>query len=189
MELNCTVSVPVTLNCWKHHAGFIRKQIKYAGIKKITEAELKRILLVICESQMDLYLGKLTPDEIVNDVIHKLKTLNIFHIGDYKKWLSEEEKEYRLLEISDKSVWTLRWGMQKERYVHIHPGRYSPLTIRVKALTLKTTIVAITLANINNNSQIDLNFINNIRKTLLNTAPLKSLSSSAGLGRLMDILK
>ncbi len=188
MEENCKTYSPFKLNCWKHHAGFIAKQIKQ--IKN--EEELKTLasfLLKIGESQMDLYLGKLTPSEITGFAENFLKENKVFKYESYKQWLFSKGKEYRLITLTDKSTWTLRKGNQKENYIHIHPGRYSLHTIRVRALTLKTAICVMAYLNVHKNFSTDLELINNVRKEFLNSAPVKSLSSTSGLRRLLNVFK
>ncbi len=140
MEENISVSSPVNFNCWKHHAGFIKQQIKLHSRTR-DQIQLKKHLLVIGESQMDLYFGKLSPSEISREIISYLKKEKSFSFDRYIGWLKTETKDYKLIRLSDKSIWTLRLGENQERYVHIHPGRYSPNTIRVKATTLKTAIL------------------------------------------------
>ena len=188
MDVNCKPPSPFNLNCWKHHAGFIANQIN--KINKETELEaLPAILLKIGESQMDLYLGKLTTLQITDFTNQLLKERNVVEYDSYKKWLFAGGKEYRLITLMDKSIWTLRIGNQKENYIHIHPGRYSANTIRVRALTLKTAICVLAVANIYKISTFELKIINNVRKKFLKAAPVKSITSNSGLGRLLTILK
>ena len=186
MEDNCKTYSPFKLNCWKHHAGFIEKQIKQIKNKE----ELKSItsfLLKIGESRMDLYLGKLTPSEITG-IMKKFLTRNKnFEYESYKQWLFSKGKEYMIITLPDKSTWTLRIGDQEENYIHIHPGRYSLHTIRVRALTLKTAICVMAYLNIHKNFSPDLELINNVRKEFLNAAPLKALYLTSGLGRLLNV--
>jgi hypothetical protein len=184
MILNCNIPPPVNLNCWKHHAGFIKEQIHLIAPKKISEPGLKKILLTIGESQMDIYLGKLTSTQIAKGITETLKKNFKFKLNNYSKWLSEEKKDYKLLTISDKSVWTLRLGKDQERYIHIHPGRCSPLTIRVKSSTLKTYILSEVFSIDKETKQDELMYINKLRVGFLNLPPLKSISSSKGLLRL-----
>ena len=95
---------------------------------------------------MDLYLGSLNPRQISNEIINKIKNFGLYTYIKYRKWLSEEGKQYKQIDLSDTSVWMLRFGNEKDRYIHIHPGRYSPNTMRVKAKTLKTAIAVNVLA-------------------------------------------
>ena len=187
MEMNCKVPPPVTLNCWKHHAGFIRNQITLLQKNKISKEELRKLLLIIGESQMDLYRGKLNPKLIANEIINNVKSFGAKSYTSYSKWLSEEGKSYKQMKISDGSIWTLRLGNEKKRYIHIHPGRYSPLTIRVKAVTLKTTIAVRVLVEGSELGLPNLNSINEIRKAFLKLPPLKSLSLSSGVGKFLNI--
>jgi hypothetical protein len=180
--------MPLTFNCWKHHTGFIKKQIEFYGGEKIAVEEIQQALLVIGESQMDLYLGILSPQEICDELVSKLKSTGVLAFKEYKKWLFEKGKEYKLTEISDSSVWALRLGKQGERYVHIHPGRYSPLTLRVKALTLKTAI-AVLIINYEKIFPLMNSFqINEVRKKILNLPPIKKISSNSAVVRVINIL-
>lgn len=185
--MNCKIPIPVTLNCWKHHAGFIKYQYDLLQKNKISKAELYKLLLIIGESQMDLYLGRLNPKQIADETIIQLKRLSVNNYTDYYKWLTEKGRSYKLMELSDSSVWTLRLGNKRKKYIHIHPARCSPLTIRVKAITLKTTIALKSLAEGNYSEPLNLKFINEVRTILLKLPPLKSLSSSSGIGKLLYI--
>ncbi|GBD86423.1 hypothetical protein BMS3Abin03_00343 [bacterium BMS3Abin03] len=135
---------------------------------------------------MDIYLGKLSPQSIAAEIIHKLKQSGSDSISTFKSWLYDTGKDYRLLTVSDKSVWTIRLSNNSKRYVHIHPGRYSPHTVRVKALTLKTAIVSAILST--KEKYFELTFINNIRVSILNAPPLKSINASSGLGKFLSII-
>ena len=186
MEENCYVDKPIKLNCWKHHAGFTKKQISVL----ISESELiwlKKSLLLIGESQMDLYFGEYSPKKISSLIISELKSKNSFDYNSYKAWLKSEGHDYRLLKLSDDSVWTLRLGEEPERYVHIHPGRYSKHSVRVKSTTLKTAICILCWQKLFPKIVVDLNLVNVLRNELVFAPPLKSLKHSAGLNRLLNL--
>ena len=188
MDENCLIPPPINLNCWKHHAGFIIKQIK--SIRDIRELdELKTYLLKIGESQMDFYFGKYTPREISEHILHALQQNKIFEYRQYKNWLLEDGKAYQLLKLKDKSVWTHRLNDDLSRYVHIHPGKHSPRTVRVKATTLKTAILLLCFKQFGEINSFKTETINQIRKEYLNEPPLKSFSSAFGLRRLLDLLR
>ena len=186
MEDNCNISLPFKLNCWKHHAGFIANQIKKTKSKEGLR-NINSLLLKIGESQMDLYLGKLTPSEIKEFTKSLLKEKNVFKYEPYEQWLFSEGREYRLITLPDKSIWALRMGIEKENYIHIHPGRYSLHTIRVRALTLKTAICVMVYINMYKISSPNLELINNVRNEFLNAAPVKSLSLTSGLLKLLKV--
>jgi hypothetical protein len=187
-EINCSVPLPLKFNCWKHHSDFIKKQIEHYGNKNISAEELKKTLLVIGESQMDLYVGKLSPQEICDELLSRVKLAGVLAFKEYKKWLFETGNQYKLMKISDRSVWTLRLGSEEERYIHIHPARYSPDTLRVKALTLKTAIAVLIISYKNNARLVDTLQINAIRKSVLNAPPVKKVSSNSAVLRVINIL-
>jgi hypothetical protein len=187
METNCKVPLPVTFNCWKHHAGFIKSQTALLQKSKMSKDALRKLLLIIGESQMDLYLGKLNPNQIANQIINNAKGYGAKSYSAYGNWLTEDGKGYKQMRISDKSIWNLRLGNEKKRYIHIHPGRYSPLTIRVKAVTLKTTIAVRVLVEEIDSELPNLKSINEVRTSFLKLPPLKSLSLSSGIGKFLNI--
>lgn len=186
MEENCFVPLPINFNCWKHHAGFIKEQIKKIRSEKDIET-LKSFLLKIGESQMDLYLEKFSPEEISDHVLELLKRKKIFSSEQYLDWVTKEGKEYQLIKLKDGSIWTLRFSENQERYIHIHPGRYSPHTIRVKATTLRTAILILCFEQIGEKASINTESVNQVRKKYLNEPPLKSLAKASGLIRLVDL--
>ncbi|MDZ7625773.1 MAG: hypothetical protein U5J96_15180 [Ignavibacteriaceae bacterium] len=186
MDDNCLVPLPINFNCWKHHAGFIKKQIE--SVRAIKELEeLKVYLLKIGESQMDLYFGRLSPSDISEQILSALHRIKIFEYEQYKSWLSKDGKDFQLVELKDKSVWALRLNDDIRRYVHIHPGRYSPHTVRVKATTLKTAIFLLCIEQLGEINPFETETVNNIRKKYLNEPPLKSFSNASGLRRLIDL--
>ena len=67
-------------------------------------------------------------------------------------------------------------GITPERYVHIHPAKYSRHTIRVKANTLKT-VLALKYASIKlmDKPNYNLQEVNRIRVELLGFSPIKSI--------------
>ena len=188
MEVNCFVPLPISFNCRKHHAGLIKEQIRQINSENDLET-LKFFLLKIGESQMDLYLGKFSPEEISNQVIKTLKREKIFSFENYKKWLCKDGNDYQLITLKDKSIWILRLGENLQSYIHIHPGRYSPNTIRVKATTLKTAILILCFEQLGKIENINTEFLNEIRKKYLNEPPIKSLSKSSGILRVVDLFR
>ncbi|HEY6437234.1 MAG TPA: hypothetical protein VIY47_11645 [Ignavibacteriaceae bacterium] len=186
MDKNCNVRSPVNFNCWKHHAGFIKGQIdSITEIKRLDEP--KEHLLQIGDSQMDLYFGKHSPQEISEQIMQILNRRKISSSEQYKSWLAAEEKDYQPVELKDKSAWILRLGEDPRRYVHIHPGRYSPHTVRVKATALKTAIMILCFVQTGEKHKIETEVVNVIRKKYLNEPPLKSFSNTSALKRLIDL--
>jgi hypothetical protein len=184
VEKNCKVPIPLKLNCWKHHALYIKKEIS----KFKSEAQIKglqSLLVKIGESQMDLYYGKLSPAEIAQQTIEYLAINSLKNKNEYSDWLCSVGNEYKTIALNDRSVWTLRSGDEEKRFVHIHPGRYSPHTVRVKALTLKSVISVLAYLRTHPPPSVDIYLINEVRKKYLNAPPVKSFSKENGLGKLI----
>lgn len=183
----CNISKPVLLNCWKHHAGFIRSKIKQYRKNPETHLDtLRSEIFLIGESLMDLYLGELTPKQIADSTIHFSRQNKIFNIEDFKEWLKEEKTDYRIIQLGDRSKWTLRLGRKEDRYIHIHPSRYSPHTLRVRSTSLKSAILIRVLTKQYSGNKLAT--LNAIRKEYLNLPPLKSLRSGSALTSLIKLL-
>jgi hypothetical protein len=188
-DLSCEIGSPVLLNCWKHHARFIKSKISiYREAGEFDFAAVRKELLRIGESLMDLYLGELTPKVIAGLIISSIKKRIPLNRDNFILWLKEGGNDYRMIELKDKSVWTLRLGEKEEKYIHIHPSRYSPGTIRVRAITLKSAILYLILSDEHITIQDNLLFLNRIRKDYLNQPPLKLISSKSSLPRLISVL-
>ncbi|HEY7751933.1 MAG TPA: hypothetical protein VH917_06540 [Ignavibacteriaceae bacterium] len=183
---NCRVRIPIRLNCWKHHAGFILKQAATANSESDL-IDLKEKLLVIGESQMDLYLGNYSPGSISGLIIEKLKKKNLVDYNQYQRWLQKDNSGYKLVTLPDKSKWTLRLGNDLKRFIHIHTARNSPLTKRVKAAILKTTICFLAWRKFNPEENLKLDVINMLRMNYVSAPPLKSLSRSTGIEKLIKL--
>lgn len=173
----------IQLNALKHHIGAIVRLIAGCPV-----TELSQRLKVLGNSQMDLYLGHLTEEDISQEVLAALQALHIDTEAGYRQWLIQHH-HYRSISLSDKSVWILRLGHDNPKYIHLHPGRYSPGTVRVKATVLKT---AITLWIYRRNGLIDvINDIalNRVRKEVLQLSPVRSLEESRAVLKFLGILE
>ena len=103
MEEDNTLRSPIKFNCWKHHAGFIKEQIKIFS-KKRDIILLNKHLLKIGESQMDLYSGRLMPPDISKQIISHLKIEKNLERNKYISWLNNNGGDYKLVKLSDKSI-------------------------------------------------------------------------------------
>ncbi len=180
------IQPPVRFNCWKHHAGYIRQRIKEANSIDDFNSILKE-MLSIGNSQMDLYTGDLSPAEIDNFIRTLIDERNINSYQSYFKWIHNEGKDYRIISLKDNSKWTLRVGNEDERYVHIHPGRYSVNSIRVKAAALKTAAAALLWKKLNNLTELDLSVINYVRKNFISAPPVKAIPQKENKGLMMIV--
>ena len=154
---------PVLFHPLKHHLGYIKTFI--AQSPTTPEAELKAALQTIGSSQLDLYVGSLPPGQIAQEVLQYLADRHLQHPVLYQEFLLATGTFYRLLTLSDKSDWVLRWGVVEARHVHLHPARHSRHTLRVKANVLKTAIAAaIAAKRRGENPYMDAQYINEVRR-------------------------
>jgi hypothetical protein len=182
-----TVPPPVLLNSLKHHLGYIKDFIERSAAVNNIE-EVTRQLLLIGESQMDLYLGDLTPEIIAYQITKQLQEKGAIDKEQYLNFINNQDTSYQIIRLSDNSVWVLRLGEKAERYIHIHPGRYSPHTVRVKAGALKTTIAASVWMKMLNQAVLTLELLNYVRKEILGESPVKSLEATEGFGKLFKLV-
>lgn len=119
----------------KHHAGYIRDLIR----QTVSAGDMQKELTGIGQSQMDLYTGTLSADQITKETIAYLEKHRALENVQFAAFLGPSG--YRTFLLSDGSEWVLRQTYDDPVcFVHLHPGRYAENTIRVKAGTLKTAI-------------------------------------------------
>ena len=136
------------LNVWKHHAGAIREHTTIAvRAGESCLGQLSRKVAVIGSDVMDLYLGELAPARIGEEIVTRLESEGCLKPEAYRKRL-ESNGGYQTIALSDGSRWILRLGDQAPRYVHVHPARWAPGTLRVRADVLKTAILTLAIAGV-----------------------------------------
>lgn len=172
---------PVTFNLLKHHAGSIRTFISQSDVTSFS------LLKSIGGSQMDLYYGQLSPDSIMEEIILFLRQNDLLEEEKYSLWLSAHSG-YRTVTLSDASHWVLRKGNNEGSYIHIHPARYSPHTLRVTANVLKTVIACGVAMKQHIMDEVNLQSMNHVRKTMLHLSPMKKLSVDSLMTRVMEML-
>jgi len=179
---------PALLNTWKHHAGWICSRIATAaaaGIAGVTA--LPAELAVVGSRLMDLYTGAYAPAEIAEHIFADLKARDLFAYDPLAKWLAERG-EYAMTELPDGSKWTIRLGPADGRYLHLHPGRWVPHTMRVQANTLKSAVMAHAHAKLTGGDTTDLAVVNEARKLYLGLLPVRELTGDGGLGAVIAAL-
>lgn len=138
---------------------------------------------VIGSNLLDLYLGKLSVEEICGESIHFFNKENITGSEEFKQWL--KPSNYHKIELSDQSIWVVKEGVDRRRYIHIHPAKDSPQCIRVRGATLKTVLaLKINEQALNKSELPDLTSVNSIRQKYLQLSPVKSLQRGKGILRL-----
>lgn len=179
---------PVLLNTWKHHAGWIRWRIGRtveggnAGVDALVTE-----MAIVGSRLMDLYTGSFTPVEIGEHVVTQLRTADRFAFEPLSAWL-QVQGEYSMIELPDGSKWTIRLGPADGRYLHLHPGRWVPHTIRVQANTLKSAVMAHAHALLVGGDPNDLAIVNEARRRYLGLLPMRELTGDGGLGAVISVL-
>lgn len=166
------------LNTLKHHLPSI-----LSFIANTKSGDYIKEMSVIGNSLMDLYIGELDILGITNEIGKALQEEDIYERQDYITWILE--KGYQKRSISDGSEWILLVGDDPLKYVHLHPARYSPHSLRIKATALKT---AISFLMEMPGEEPDTNTLNLVRKQI-GLSPIKDLSESQHLLNLIALIK
>ncbi|MCX2738325.1 hypothetical protein [Pontibacter anaerobius] len=174
---------PILFHPLKHHLGYIR-EFAQAGVL-LPEQELKRAFRRIGGSQLDLYIGPLSPLQISEEVVLYLQQQGLLQPEAFRPYLALNG--YRICTLSDGSAWALRWGVQEGRHVHLHPGRYSLHTLRVKANHLKTALAA-AVACAKYEQPLSLELLNKVRASLLDLPPVQGYTAEEGLGKVLELV-
>jgi hypothetical protein len=178
---------PILFNALKHHLGYLQQLIQQTPAS-LSPDGLRQRFLPIGGAQLDFYTGPLAVTQIQEQVLGTLAAQELLSLSTYAPWL-EAHAGYRMLTLSDSSRWVLRLGQQAGYWIHLHPARYSPHSLRLKAHTLKTALV---LAIRNKHRPLEerptLHTINTIRASLA-LPPLAERQLHQGLFSLLDLLE
>ena len=166
-------------NAIKHHLNYIR-----TAIAQYEKEDLYQEMLKIGASQMDLYIGNLTTEQLFQEIIDFLVQNNLNSVEKYQQQLSLQN-DYLECTLSDNSRWTLRMGLDTTKFIHIHPSRYSPHSLRIKAGVLKTAIAVLAEQP---NEELSTEDINQIRQKI-SLSPIKSLTTFNGFFKVLTLLR
>jgi hypothetical protein len=180
---NC-MPEPILFNCWKHHQEFILQEIRKIGTRSDLDS-LRLSLKLIGDSTTDLYTGSMSLQQIAAITISFLKQNNLGNEAEYLSWISESPDQFKTKPYPDQSVWVFKIGIEPGRYVHIHPGRNVPHTVRAKANVLKTAIAVNARALIDDSNPLRVENINAVREELIDLDPIKFVTMNQELGRLV----
>ncbi len=138
-----TIPEPFRFNPLKHHLEYIRGFVAgmTPGNSYSTNTELASRLRHLGGSVMDVYYGSLAVGQICYEIHGLLLAGNHATRDGLAGWTGSLRDSFRLLTLTDGSVWTLKYHNDDRRFVHIFPSRMSPFTFRVKANTLRSAIV------------------------------------------------
>lgn len=175
------IQAQITLNAHKHHFQFLVNKIELW--KKSDWQQVEPEILLMGENLLDFYTGNLSDEKIEYECFRYFFERGINDKNAFLKWLYPAD--YRKIILSDSSEWVIKPEYDTEKYIHIHPAKYSPNTIRVRATTLKT-VVALMIENAAISAQINENLamVNHIRAKKLQLSPIKSLQNGKGILKL-----
>lgn len=139
---------------------------------------------------MDLYHGPFSPREIGEKVLADLKRARRDAPDAFRAWV-EAEGGYRVVEFpEDTSRWVLRYGEEGGRFVHVHPARYSPFSVRVRANVLTTAVMALAHVGVHGGDPLDRKVVNTVRRDFLGLAPVgRDPSGDEGIGSVIALLR
>lgn len=183
-DMKC-IPEPFKFNRLKHHLLYIRSFIADSLIRNITKEELLSSLKHTGNSVMDVYSGSLPVSGILTEITTLLKTGDIYTHEKFRDWTGTDPSAFRLLKLSDDSIWTIRYSPDARRYIHIFPSRGSAKTFRYKANTMKTAILYLILNGKDYISETDLNAARS--HALL--SPVKNISETRSIAELIEMLR
>ncbi|KJF43425.1 hypothetical protein [Draconibacterium sediminis] len=166
------IPLPIQYNPYKHHFRFLLSEIKEWRTSDWNVTE--KAMLSIGSNLFDFYLGELTPGQVCNASLNYFVTKNIITQTDFNNWL--RNAEWKKITLPDESKWLIKRGDQPDRYVHIHPAKFSTHTIRVRATTLKTVLtLCVHKIPFSDDAEQNLQSVNKQRISYLQLSPIKSL--------------
>ena len=103
----------------------------------------------------------------------------------FSSWISQ--CGFKLVTLSDSSVWVLREGVQDESCIHIHPAQNSPNNTRIHGNSWKTVIITKMFNPYF--TDMDMSVINEVRVKYLNLSPIKNICNSQRLLTAIKLLR
>lgn len=184
--MSVEIPVPITYNPYKHHFRFLLKEI--GRWREMPWAVVREEILTIGNNLIDFYTGHLDISEICYECIGYFRSHDLLAKDRFQKWL--DASHYKKIRLSDQSTWLIKEGNAPERFIHIHPAKFSEHSVRVRATTLKTVIaLEVRSVGICKEQQTNLQEVNAVRKELLELSPIKTLQAGTGILRLWELFE
>jgi hypothetical protein len=184
-DTSADIPAPVLFNTWKHHAGALRARIREAASIPGGLEVLARSLVVVGSDLMDLYVGNLTPAAIAAELLDGLREEGRLELDFFRIWIAKSGG-FTVRFLSDGSCWVLRSGEGEGRYVHVHPGRWSPHTRRVRANVLRTAVIASADALVRGGDPRDPLRLDRVRRDFLGLGPVGP--GGAAIAEVIEVL-
>lgn len=134
---------------------------------------------------MDVYKGKLPLWEICHEMEEFLWKNNMSYSDKFSEWTGTGVTDFRIINLSDDSTWTLKYNNSTTRFVHFFPARYSPQTVRIKSNTLKSAILYSICSGKDFITAEDLNFA----RSQIGLSPIKSSAETEAITGMIELLR
>jgi len=173
------IPFPVRFNPFKHHRNYV-----LAILEDVSPEDIPDLLGRVCNNNIDIYTGRMTPEDIGLAIIYFLKSNQVVQTDAFTRWLGSSNG-YRQITLEDHSEWIVRRSNESERYIHLHPARSGPLTTRFKGSTLKTVyLLKATLSDFRETPSLE--NVNLIRNQI-GLSPIKRLERNKGILKCFDV--
>ncbi len=177
---------PFLYQAWKHHLPFLKERLAIATYYGEHEAGIADGLKKMGDSVSDLYIGRISLMDLTTAIREKLGKKEL---SDPKSYLwSLGEERYRTLRLTDGSEWVLKYAERPDRWVHFHPARRAPLSIRVRGKTLRTAFLTCLEAKRHGMLPLNTGLVELVRSSYMGLPPVASLDRKKGLGRIITLL-
>ncbi len=138
---------------------------------------------------MDVYTGALPPRDLSTWARDEVGRMDLLDRERFRDWLLHAGEYAVFTHPADGSRWVLRLGDEHGRFVHLHPGRWSPLTVRVRANVLKTAFLVLCRTGIHGGDPMNRAILNEVRAHL-GLSPLDAdAEGEVGLGAVIEMLR
>lgn len=180
------MSDTMIFNRWKHHAGWVRGEIRVAIENRTPLDVLHDELAVVGSELMDFFTGELTPETVLVEVAAILRAEKAYERLAFRAMLGK--RGYTTRDLSDRSTWVMNFAISGPAHIHVWPGRHSKHSVRVRASTLKTAILARVMAGQRRDDPLDLAVINWVRDRIMRTHGIVSLAESPAITDMIRLL-
>lgn len=183
-----SIPPPFRFNPWKHHLHWVidclHQLTSNTGDLKLRD-EIFGNINSINSNHVDIYTGRLSTKQFIKGICDEFKKMGIEGESGFSSWIGK--CGFKLVTLSDSSVWVLRKGADDELYIHIHPARNSPNVIRIHGNSWKTVVVLrIYYPNLDD---VNLLVINEVRVKHLKLSPIKNIHDSQRLLKAINLFR
>jgi hypothetical protein len=179
--------LPLLFNPLKHHLGFIREFVNNSieSGRMTDKTSIVRELKHLGGSVMDVYSGALYPDKICEELLSFLNAKKLLKKTPFIIWAGKDPKEFKTITLSDGSQFVLKYYDHGERFIHSFPARLSPHSFRIKANTLKSSILYQIFIGKDFITEEDLN----MARAIAGLSPVKDVFDTEAITEMIEILR